>query len=153
ITELTPQIFAWLGLLDMNVWIILGLMLAVAAFSMVSGLLIIILERTNMIGILKALGASNTQMRKVFLHFSVFVIGKGMVFGNVIGLGICLVQKYTGLIHLNPQNYYVDSVPIIMNIPLILLLNVGTFVISMIVLIAPSYMVSRILPAKSIRFE
>lgn len=153
ITELTPQIFAWLGLLDMNVWIILGLMLAVAAFSMVSGLLIIILERTNMIGILKALGASNTQMRKVFLHFSVFVIGKGMIFGNVIGLGICLIQKYTGLIHLNPQNYYVDSVPIIMNIPLILLLNVGTFVISMVVLIAPSYMVSRILPAKSIRFE
>lgn len=153
ITELTPQIFAWLGLLDMNVWIILGLMLAVAAFSMVSGLLIIILERTNMIGVLKALGASNSQIRKVFLHFSVFVIGKGLVIGNVLGIGICLLQKYTGIIHLNPQTYYVDSVPVQFNILFIILLNIGTLIISVLVLIAPSYMVSRINPAKSIRFE
>lgn len=153
IQEMNPQIFSWLDLLDLNVWIILGLMLAVAGVTMISGLLIIILERTAMIGILKAIGARNTTIRRIFLWFAVFTIGKGMLIGNLIGLGLIVLQHYTGLVKLNPATYYVSTVPVEFNLFVWLLLNVATLVISVFVLIAPSYLVSKINPAASMRYE
>lgn len=148
-----PQVFMWLELLDINVWIILALMVSVAGFTMISGLLIIILERTQMIGVLKALGARNKTIRHTFLWFSVFIIGQGMFWGNVIGIGIVLLQKYTGIISLDPQTYYVSEAPMELNIPLILLLDAVTLLICVFVLIAPSYLISHIHPAKSMRYE
>ena len=153
IQEMNPQIFSWLDLLDLNVWIILGLMLAVAGVTMISGLLIIILERTAMIGILKAIGARNTTIRRTFLWFAVFTIGKGMLIGNLIALGLIVLQHYTGLVKLNPATYYVSTVPVEFNLLVWLLLNVATLVISVFVLIAPSYLVSKINPAASMRYE
>lgn len=153
IQEMNPQIFSWLDLLNLNVWIILGLMLAVAGVTMISGLLIIILERTAMIGILKAIGARNTTIRRTFLWFAVFTIGKGMLIGNLIGLGLIVLQHYTGLVKLNPATYYVSTVPVEFNLFVWLLLNVATLVISVFVLIAPSYLVSKINPAASMRYE
>ena len=153
IQEMNPQIFSWLDLLDLNVWIILGLMLSVAGVTMISGLLIIILERTAMIGILKAIGARNTIIRRTFLWFAVFTIGKGMLIGNLIGLGLIALQHYTGLVKLNPATYYVSTVPVEFNLLVWLLLNVATLVISVFVLIAPSYLVSKINPATSMRYE
>lgn len=148
-----PQIFSWLNLMDMNVWIILGLMIAVAGVTMVSGLLIIILERTQMIGTMKALGCRNKQIRHIFLWFATFVIGKGLLFGNIIGVGIILLQRYTGFIKLDPQTYYVNIIPVEINILLILALNIITMIVCVLVLIAPSYLVSRINPAKSMQYE
>lgn len=153
IREQNPAIFSWLDLLDMNVWIILTLMIAVAGVTMVSGLLIIILERTNMIGILKALGARNKTIRHTFLWFSAFIIGKGLLFGNIIGIGLLLLQKYTSLVKLDPATYYVSTVPVEINIPLIILINIATMLICVLVLIAPSYLISHIHPVKAIRYE
>ena len=153
ILEAYPQIFSWLDLLDLNVWIILALMVAVAGFTMISGLLIIILERTQMIGILKALGARNKTIRHTFLWFATFIIGRGLIIGNLLGLGIVLLQKYTGIIKLDPQTYYVSEAPMEVNIPIFLLLNLATLLICVFVLIAPSYLVSRIHPARSMRYE
>ena len=153
ITEMNPQIFSWLDLMDMNVWIILALMTAVAGVTMISGLLIIILEHTQMIGILKALGSRNRQIRHIFLWFSTFIIGKGLLLGNIIGLGCILLQKWLGLITLDPQTYYVSVVPVEINIPLIIALNLATLLICIIVLIAPSYLISHIHPAKSMHYE
>ena len=153
ITELNPQIFAWLGLMDLNVWVILGLMLAVAGVTMISGLLIIILERTNMIGILKALGAQNKTIRHTFLWFAVFIIGRGLIIGNILGIGLLVLQRHTGLITLDPATYYVSTVPVEFNWILILLINLATLFISTFILIAPSYLISHIHPAKSMRYE
>ena len=153
ITEMNPQIFSWLDLMDMNVWIILALMTAVAGVTMISGLLIIILEHTQMIGILKALGSRNRQIRHIFLWFSTFIIGRGLLFGNIIGLGCILLQKWLGLITLDPQTYYVSVVPVEINIPLIIALTLATLLICIIVLIAPSYLISHIHPAKSMHYE
>ncbi len=153
IQKMYPQIFAWLELLDLDVWIILILMIAVAGFTMVSGLLIIIIERTNMIGTLKALGAKNRTIRHTFLWFAVFIIVKGMVIGNLIGVGICLLQRYCGLVKLDAETYYVDVVPVEVNVPLILLLNLATLLISVVVLIAPSFLITHIQPAKAIKYE
>lgn len=153
IYEAYPQIFSWLGLLDINVWIIIALMVCVAGFTMISGLLIIILERTQMIGVLKALGATNTTVRHTFLWFAVFIIGRGMLIGDVIGLGIVVLQQQTGLVSLDPATYYVSTAPMELNIPLILLLNVATLAVSVFVLIAPSFLISHIHPARSMRYE
>ena len=153
VQESNPQIFSWLNLLDLNVWIILVLMICVAGFTMISGLLIIILERTNMIGVLKALGSRNKAIRHTFLWFAVFIIGKGMLWGNILGIGITLLQKWTGLIKLDPSTYYVETVPVEINLPMILLINVCTLIVSVFVLIAPSYLISHIHPAKSMRYE
>ncbi len=153
IEQLNPQIFAWLSLLDLNVWVILILMIGVAGFTMISGLLIIIIERTNMIGILKALGANNDTIRKVFLWFSVFLIGKGMLWGNAIGLLFCIAQSYYGIFKLNPETYYVDAVPVSINVWIILLINIGTLLISVLMLLGPSYLITRINPATSMRYE
>ena len=153
IKEINPQIFRWLDLLDMNVWIILALMTAVAGVTMISGLLIIILERTTMIGILKALGARNKTIRHIFLWFAKFIIGKGLIIGNAIGIGVCLLQKQLGIVKLNPATYYVSTVPIEFNLPLLAILNVATLLVSVIVLIGPSYLISHIHPAKSMKYE
>ena len=153
IEEQNPNLFAWLGVLDMNVWIILLLMLLVAGFTVISGLLILILERTQFIGILKALGSPNISIRKTFLHLSLYIIGRGMLWGNIIGLALCAVQKYTGIVALDPKNYYLDRVPIEFNWGYLVLLNVGMLVLSVAMLIIPSQIISRIYPSKSIRFE
>ena len=153
IVEANPQIFAWLDLLDLNVWVILILMTGVAGFTMISGLLIIILERTNMIGVLKAMGADNNSIRKIFLSFSVFLIGRGMLWGNIIGLSLCLIQYFFQPVKLDPSVYYVNSVPIELNVFIYILLNVFTLVVSVLMLVGPSYLISRIHPARSIRYE
>ena len=153
IKELNPQIFQWLSLMDLNVWIILGLMLVVAGVTMISGLLIIILERTSMIGVMKALGARNKTMRHTFLWFAVFIIGKGMVIGNILALGILALQDMTGLVKLDAQTYYVSTVPVEFNWLSIVALNVATLIISIFMLVAPSYLISHIHPAKSMRYE
>lgn len=153
IRNLFPAIFSWLDLLDLNVWIILALMICVAGFTTISGLLIIILERTNMIGLLKALGARNSAVRHTFLWFAVFIIGKGMLIGNILGIGFIVLQKYAGIVKLDPATYYVSTVPVEVNIPIFILINIVTLLISVFVLIAPSYIISRIHPAKSMRYE
>lgn len=153
VIEQNPQIFSWLDLMDLNVWIILGLMVAVAGVTMISGLLIIILERTQMIGIMKAIGANNRQIRHVFLWFATFVIGKGLLIGNLLGIGLILFQEHTKFLKLNPQTYYVDTVPTEINTILIIGLNIVTLLICVFVLIAPSYLISHIHPAKSMRYE
>ena len=153
IEQMNPQIFAWLDLLDLNVWVILILMVGVAGFTMISGLLIIILERTQMIGILKALGANDFTIRKVFLWFSVFLIGKGMLWGNAIGIVFCILQSQFGLFKLDPETYYVSMVPVSMNIWLFLLINAGTLLTSVLMLVGPSYLITKINPADSMRYE
>ena len=153
IQEAYPHIFSWLSLLDINVWIILVLMVCVAGFTMISGLLIIILERTQMIGILKALGMRNKTVRHTFLWFSVFIIGRGLLWGNIIGIGLVVLQQQTGVIHLDPASYYVDTAPVELNVPIILALNVITLFVCLFVLIAPSYLISHIHPARSMRYE
>ena len=153
IHEAYPQVFTWLELLDINVWIILALMVCLAAITMISGLLIIILERTVMIGTLKALGSRNKTIRSTFLWFAAFIICRGLVIGNILGIGLVLLQKYTGIVSLDPQVYYVSQAPMELNIPLIVVLNLATLLICIFVLIAPSFFISRIHPAKSMRFE
>ena len=148
-----PQVFMWLELLDINVWIILALMVCVAGFTMISGLLIIILERTQMIGVLKALGARNKTIRHTFLWFSVFIIGQGMLWGNIIGIGIVLLQQYTGFISLDPQTYYVSEAPMELNPLLILLINLQTIMSCAVVLLLPCILILFIHPARSMHYE
>lgn len=153
IRQLNPQIFSWLDLLDMNVWVILLLMLAVAGFNMISGLLILILEKTNMIGILKSYGAKNWSIRKIFLYQSFFLIGKGMFWGNLIGLIVCFIQYQFKVIPLDPASYYTATVPITFNWLYIILLNIGTLVVSVLMLIGPSFLITKISPAATMRYE
>jgi lipoprotein-releasing system permease protein len=153
IKDINPQIFSWLDLLDLNVWIILALMVCVAVFTMISGLLIIILERTSVIGLLKALGARNALVRKTFRWLAVFIVVKGMLIGNVLGIGLCLLQQYTGLVKLDAETYYVAEVPIEINWGMILLLNVATLLICVASLVLPSFFASKVNPAQVIRIE
>jgi lipoprotein-releasing system permease protein len=153
ITDDYSNIFDWLSLLDMNVWVILGLMLAVAGFNMVSGLLVIILERVNMIGVLKSLGATNFSISKIFIYHAAILIFKGLLRGNIIGIGLCLIQYYTELIKLDPSSYYVAMVPINIDIIHILVLNIGTLLITVIMMVLPSFVVSKISPSEAIRFN
>ena len=153
IEQLNPGIFAWLGILDVNIWVILVLMIGVAGFTMISGLLIIIIERTSMIGVLKSLGANNRTIRHLFLWFSVFLIGRGMLWGNVIGLAFYVVQRFFGLFKLDPATYYMDTVPVSFSWWVFLLLNAGTLLASVLMLVGPSYFITRIRPADSMRYE
>ena len=153
IYETYPQIFSWLSLLAINVWIILALMICVAGFTMISGLLIIILERTQMIGVLKALGMKGSSVRHTFLWFAVFIIGKGMLIGDILAAAIILLQRHTGFISLDPATYYVSEAPTEINIQAFLLINVVTLFISVLVLVGPSFLISHIHPAKSMRYE
>lgn len=153
IKELYPQIFNWLEMLNLNAYIILILMMAVAGFNMISGLLIIILEKTQTIGILKALGMKNRDIRKVFVLNALFFVVRGMFWGNIIGLLAVLLQKYFRIIPLNPEYYYTDFVPVAINLWWIALLNVAVFVLSIAIMVLPSQIITQISPAKSIKFE
>lgn len=153
IMQLQPQIFGWLDLLDTNIVVILVLILAVAGLNMISGLLILILERTNMIGVLKAMGSNNVSVRRIFIYLSVYIIGKGLVWGNAIGVLVCLLQGRFGFFSLDPNNYYLDTVPIFLNPLHLLILNLGAVVVTSLMLVAPSYLVARITPVKAIRFN
>jgi len=153
IQDMYPQIFDWLDLQDINVIIILVLMIAVATINMISTLLILILEKTNMIGILKALGTRNTSVRKVFLYNAVYIIGKGLIWGNLFGLTIAMLQQQFGFIRLDQESYYVSSVPIQIEILPIVLLNVGILAICILFLLIPSFVVTKISPVKAIRWE
>jgi lipoprotein-releasing system permease protein len=148
-----PQIFDWLNLFNMNVTIIIILMLAVAGINMISGLLVLILERTNMIGILKALGATNINIRKIFLYLSGFLVLRGLLWGNIIGLTICFLQKRFHLLKLDPSAYFLSTVPINFEFFYFLLLNIGTLVSVLLILLIPSFIISRISPEKTIRYN
>ena len=149
----TAAVMQWLSLLDFNVLVILALMLGVAGFTTISGLLILVLERTRTIGILKSLGASNTRIRRVFLTYATLIVAKGLLWGNILGVGIVLLQRYFGWVKLDPATYYVSEVPVEINFWWVVGLNVATLVISVLALIVPSFMISRIQPAKAIRYE
>ena len=153
ITSKYPQIFDWLNLLDMNVWIILGLIILVAGFNMVSGLLILMLERTSMIGVLKAVGTGNWSIRKIFIYISTFLIFRGMFWGNLAGIAFCLIQARFGIFKLDPTSYYLNTVPVNLRITHLLLLNVGTIVVTLLMLLVPSWYVTKIEPDKAIRFD
>lgn len=153
IIENEPDIFVWLGFLDLNVIIILILMILIGIINMGSALLVLILIRSNFIGMMKAMGATNWSIRKIFLIQAGFLIGRGMLWGNLIGLGICLAQKYLGLIPLDPEVYYLSQVPIEINVWHWLLLNVGTLVVCLSALIIPSMVIARINPVKAIKFN
>ena len=153
IREKYRHIFDWLGLLDVNVWVILTLMILVAGFNMVSSLLVVILERTQMIGILKAMGARNWSIRKVFLYFSVMLILKALVLGNILGVGICLIQQYTHVLKLDATSYYLEYIPINLTIFHLVLLNLGTIFVTMLMLLLPSYFITKVSPEKIIRFD
>lgn len=153
IKELYPDIFGWLELVDMNVWIILVLMLLVASFNMISGVLILILERTNMIGLLKSLGTTNWSIRKIFVYNAAFLIARGMMWGNLIGILLCVIQLKWGILTLNPENYYIDVVPINLELLHIVALNVGSMAIIVLMMVLPSWVITRISPSKSIKFE
>jgi len=147
------NIFEWLKLFDFNILVILIIMIVVATINMVVALLVLILERTQMIGILKAIGANNWTIRKIFLYNASYLIFRGLLWGNLIGIGLLLVQKYFGVIKLNPENYYVTEAPVAINLFSILALNAGTVLICLLVLIIPSYIITKISPVKAIRFD
>ena len=153
IKEENPNIFEWLELQDMNEQVIITLMIVVAIINMITALLILILERTNMIGILKALGSNNWSVRKIFLYNAAFIIGLGLLAGNIIGLGICLLQQKFGFIRLPEESYYINVAPVDISWWLILALNLGTMLVCLIAMLVPSYLVSHIDPIKAIRFK
>jgi lipoprotein-releasing system permease protein len=153
IREKYPQIFDWLRFQDINVIIIIVLMLVVAGFNMISGLLILILEKTNMIGILKALGSEDKTIRRVFIYQAAYLIFKGLFWGNLIGIGLAFLQLKTGLLTLDPSSYYIKTVPINLDIIYILFLNAGTMAAVIIMLLIPSQLVSRIVPVKAIKYD
>lgn len=147
------QLFQWLDLFDLNIYLIIGIMLAVAIINMVSALLILILDRTNMIGLLKALGMPNGKLMQVFIYQSASIILRGMFWGNLLGLGVCFLQQQFGIIKLDPETYYVTQAPISIDVPLILLLNAGVLVVCLISLLLPALVVSKISPVKALRYE
>ena len=153
ISEKYPAIFEWLDLFDTNIIVIIGIMILISGINMITALLVLILERTQMIGILKALGNSNWSIRKIFLYNAGYLIAVGLFFGNIVGIGILLAQKYFGIIQLNPETYYVSQAPVYLDAQYILLLNVGTLVLCLLMLLVPSYIVSKISPVKAIKFD
>ncbi len=151
--EIAPQIYDWLQLQNMNVWVILILITLVAGINMITGLLINILEKTNQIGLFKAMGAQDKQIMQVFLINAGRIIGKGMFWGNVIGIGLCFVQLQWGIIKLDPDNYYLSEVPVNFNWLYIVLLNAGAFITNIIMMVLPAMIVSRIRPVQAISFD
>ena len=153
IVEKYYYIFEWLKLFDFNIIVILVIMIAVATINMVVALLVLILERTQMIGILKSMGANNWAVRKIFLYNAFYLISKGLFWGNLIGVGMLLIQQNFGVIKLNPENYYVNEAPVFIDFGTIFLLNIGTILICLIILLIPSYIITKISPIKAIRFD
>lgn len=146
-------IFEWISIFDKNIYAIIGIMILVAGINMITALLVLILERTQMIGILKALGSNNWSIRKVFLYNATYLIVLGLIWGNVIGLGLLFTQKYFGLFPLDPSVYYVSQAPVYLNLGHIVALNIGTFILCLLMLLVPSYIITKISPVKAIRFE
>lgn len=153
IVEKYENIFGWLDMFDFNIKVIIIIMIAVASINMIVALLVLILERTQMIGMLKALGATNWSVRKIFLYNAFYLIGKGLIYGNAIGLGMLFLQKYTGVIKLDPTSYYVREAPVLIRFTDVILLNVGVVFIAMLVLLIPSYLITKISPVKAIRYD
>lgn len=153
IAEKFPAIFEWLRLFDTNIIVIIGIMILVAGINMITALLVLILERTQMIGILKALGNNNWSIRKIFLYNAAYLIGKGLFWGNIIGLSLLFTQKYFGLIALNPETYYVKQAPVYLDFMHVVYINLGTLILCLIMLILPSIIVSKISPVKAIKFD
>ncbi|GAO30949.1 ABC transporter, permease protein [Geofilum rubicundum JCM 15548] len=153
IRQTQPQIFGWLDLLDMNIAVIILLIVLVAGFNMISGLLILILERTNMIGILKALGMADWPLRRIFLYLATRIAARGLIWGNIIGISIAVVQKQFGVFELDPANYFLSTVPIMLTPLHLLLLNLGAVLVIFLMMIGPSYLAARISPVKAIQFE
>jgi lipoprotein-releasing system permease protein len=153
IVEKYYYIFEWLKLFDFNIIVILVIMIAVATINMVVALLVLILERTQMIGILKSMGANNWTVRKIFLYNAFYLISKGLFWGNLIGVGMLLIQQNFGVIKLNPENYYVNEAPVFIDFGTIFLLNIGTVLICLLILLIPSYIITKISPIKAIRFD
>ena len=153
IIEKYSYIFDWLQLFDFNIVVILGVMILVATINMVVALLVLILERTQMVGMLKALGANNWSVRKIFLYNAAYLIIKGLLWGNAISLGLICIQKYFGVIQLRPENYYVSEAPVVIDVPAILLINIGTIAVCLTLLLIPSYIITKISPVRAIRFE
>jgi len=153
IVEKYSYIFEWLHLFDFNIIVILIIMIIVSTINMVVALLVLILERTQMIGILKSLGSNNWSIRKIFLYNAFYLIVRGLFWGNLIGIGMLLLQQQFGIIKLNPESYYVNEAPVYINIGYILALNIGTIIVCLLVLLIPSYMITKISPSKSIRFD
>lgn len=151
--ELMPQIFDWLGFLDTNAWIIIILMLLVSGMNMITGLLVIILEKTQSIGILKTLGSSNIKIQKVFLYVGALMIGKGLLWGNIIGITLCALQYFFHLIPLDPQTYFMSYVPTAFSLPALLALNIGTLAITLLMLLLPALIISKISPAEAVKFS
>lgn len=147
------SIFEWLDLFDFNIILIIGIMILIAGINMITALLVLILERTQMIGILKALGSTDWSVRKIFLYNAVYIICVGLFFGNIIGIGLLFLQKYGSIINLDPQTYYVTEAPVFIDLGYIVLLNIGTLLLCLLMLLIPSYMVSKISPVKAIRFQ
>lgn len=152
IDELYPSLFAWLSVLDQTVWLILVLVLFIAGFTTVSGLLILILEKSNFIGVMKAIGARDVSISRVFLYYSCFIIGKGILWGNAIAVTVCLLQQHFHIVGLDPSMYYMNCVPVEFTW-LLLPMNIGIFVLSVLMLLLPSMFISRIEPTKAIKFE
>lgn len=153
IIEKYSYIFDWLQLFDFNIIVILGVMILVATINMVVALLVLILERTQMIGILKAMGANNWTVRKIFLYNAFYLIIRGLFWGNLIGIAILLIQQQFGIVSLNPENYYVDKAPVYINWIYVVLLNLLTITVCFLVLLIPSYIITKISPVKAIRFD
>ena len=153
VKQLQSSIFSWLDMIDVNAVIIITLMVLVAAINMISALLILILERTNLVGILKALGLDNVSVRKIFFHVSLQLLIKGLLFGNLIGVGFCILQSQFQFLSLNPATYYLDAVPINISIIHILLINLGTIITCLVMMFLPTLILNKITPIKAIRFS
>lgn len=151
--EKLPEIFEWLEMQNINEKVILGLMIIVAVLNMITALLILILERTNMVGLLKSIGAGNWLIRKIFLYYAAYIIVWGLIIGNMVGIGLCLIQKYFKIIKLSEADYYLSVAPVDLRLWPILMLNVGTFIVILVFLILPSYLITTITPVKAIRFK
>ncbi|WP_426473260.1 ABC transporter permease [Chryseobacterium balustinum] len=152
-TDKYPQINDWIGLFDTNIGIIISIMLLVVIINIIMVLLILIIERTNSIGLLKTLGATNGQIRATFINYTLIIMVPGLLCGNLIGLGLLITQKYTGIIKLNPANYYVSVVPVDLNPWIIISISVGILIISGMALVIPSYLISKISPVKAIKYN
>ncbi len=153
VKESYPYIFEWIALFDSNIFVIISIMIIIAGFNMITALLVLILEQVRLIGVLKALGSNNGQIRKLFLYQATYLILKGLFWGNTIGISLLLLQKYFGFVKLNPENYYVDRAPVYLNIEYIVLLNLGVIFLTYFILILPSYIITKISPVRAIKFD
>ena len=153
VTDKFPTIFEWIKIFDKNIYGIIGIMILVAGINMITALLVLILERTQMIGVLKALGSTNWSVRKLFLYNASYLIIRGLIWGNIVGLGLLIAQKYFKLFPLDPSVYYVTEAPVYINLTYIVALNIGTLILCLIMLLVPSYIITKISPVKAIRFE